>query len=129
MWRRTWALDGTLRRSCGGRPQITTLQSTARRSLDFFRRPPGPRRRASKSILPNTVWLVVEDSVMTSSVRQPTVPAPTQSEPAKMPNRPAAEASNRSTQALLDELRTLVDELAVTEEVVSAILPNGQPHE
>jgi hypothetical protein len=56
------------------------------------------------------------------------VPAPTQSEPAKMPN-PVAEASNRSTQALLEELRTLVDELAVTEEVVAAILPNGKPHE
>jgi AAA domain/Putative DNA-binding domain len=39
------------------------------------------------------------------------------------------EESDRSTQALLNELRILVDELALTEQVVTAILPNGRPHE
>lgn len=54
---------------------------------------------------------------------------PTQFERAKNLHRRVAEGSDRSTQALLDELRTLVDELALTEQVISAILPNGKPHE
>jgi hypothetical protein len=50
----------------------------------------------------------------------------TQSERAK--NQRVA-GSDRSIQVLLDELRVLVDDLALTEQVVAAILPNGKPHE
>jgi predicted HTH transcriptional regulator len=51
-----------------------------------------------------------------------------QSERAKNLDRRTDE-SDRSTQALLDELRSFVDELALTEQVISALLPNGKPHE
>jgi hypothetical protein len=37
--------------------------------------------------------------------------------------------STSPIQILLDELRTWVDELTLTEQVIAAILPNGKPHQ